>query len=87
MIVTHEIRLDLTKREETAFLEAMQDDRYCRNLAVSMYAGAIPWNPPDGSRAVVRFRKADGTGGEYDTLPDGIQAYSVSGNILNVVDQ
>ena len=66
------------------FLEAVQDDRYCRNLSISLYAETNPWNPPKGTQAVVRFRKADGTGGEYDTLPDGERAYAVSENVLTV---
>ena len=78
MIITHEINMDLTHRGEMPVLEAVQDDKYTRNLRLNLSARGTPWVPPDGITGVVRFCKADGKGGEYDTLPDGRRAFSVT---------
>ena len=84
MIITHKINMDLSARGVTQRVDAVQDDKYSRNLELSMYANGTGWDIPDDTTAVIRYCKPDGTGGNYDTMPDGSSAYSINGNILTV---
>lgn len=84
MIITHEINMDLASRGLPPIIEAVQDDRYSRCLAICLYAGGAAWEPPDGVGAIVRYMKSDGRGGEYDRLPNGTRAWALSGNVLTV---
>lgn len=38
------------------------------------------WIIPDGTTAVIHYAKGDGTGGEYDKLPDGTEAIELNNN-------
>lgn len=84
MIITSKIKMDLALRGVTAPVNAVQDDKYSRNLEITLLANGTPWAPPSGTTAVVRYKKPDGTGGNYDTLPDGTAACSISGNVATV---
>ena len=75
--------MDLQKKQ-TPVVNAIQNDRYCRNLEMELYAGDIPWVIPEDAAVVVSYVKPDGTGGEYDTLPDGTTAWSAHDNVLTV---
>lgn len=84
MIITSKIKMDLSVRSVTSRVNAVQDDKYSRNVEISLFDNFVAWEPPAGTAAIVRYRKSDGTGGNYDTLPDGTAAYSISGNVLTV---
>ena len=83
MIITHKLSIDLVRRGAHAPIDAVQDD-IGRVLALKLYADGISWVIPEGVSAIVRYCKADGIGGEYDTLPDGSCAWNAEGNILRV---
>jgi len=82
MMITSKITMDLAGQGSIPTVEMMQDDRYSRNLELSLYADGAAWAIPEGASAVVRFMKPDGTGGAYDALPDGTAACAFSGNVL-----
>ena len=84
MIVTHKINLDMTNAGEMPRIEAVQDDRYTRDVALTLTAGGSPWVIPQTATVAVRYRKADGMVGQYDTLPDGTTAWTASENVLTV---
>ncbi len=84
MNITHNVRLDLDKRMEKPVIPLMQADAGSRFLALSLFCGNSPWLLPPVDAALVHYRKADGTGGCYDTLPDGQKAWSVAGHVLTV---
>lgn len=84
MVVTHEIRIDLQRPGIETQIYAMQDDKYCRSLKILLFAAGVPWIIPEGTSVLVRYRKPDGTGGTYDTLPDGNIASSMTENALTV---
>lgn len=84
MIITHQITMELNRSRPLEPVCVMQDDRYSRDVCVLLTLDDDPWPIPDGARAVIHFEKADGTGGNYDTLPDGTAACSFSGNALTV---
>ena len=84
MIITSKIQTDLVLSGETPAAEAVQDDKYSRNLEISLFSEGMPWEVPADTLAVVRYIKPDGTGGSYDTLPDGTAACSISANVVTV---
>lgn len=84
MIITKTIKIDLAAKGILPAVDAVQDDKYSRNLALYLHQNGTVWPVPDGANAVVTYRKPDGTGGEYDTLPDGTKAWSAEGNVLTV---
>lgn len=84
MIVTHKIKMDLAGCTVAPCLDVMQDDRYSRDLEISLFSGPAEFLPPEDCAALIRYRKADGRGGIYDTMPDGTQAWRISGNTVTV---
>lgn len=84
MIITSKINMDLSVRGVMPRVDAVQDDKYSRNLEITLYENGVAWTPPSGTAAIVRYKKSDGTGGNYDVLPDGTSAYTISGNVLTV---
>ena len=84
MIVTHNVIIDLSDRENYPQIDVMQDDQYTRNLAICLMTGTEPWNVPQDVSVVIRYCKSDGVGGEYDTLPDGTCAWSARENVLTL---
>lgn len=84
MILTTKITMDLSNPAPAPVIHAVQDDQYSRNLELTQLSNGIPWIPPEGTTAIVSYRKSDGTGGNYDALPDGTTAVTISGNIITV---
>lgn len=83
MTITHKLSIDLLRQEPTAPIDAVQHD--CgRVLALTLHANGIPWTIPEGIDLLVRYRKSDGIGGEYDRLPDGKIAWSARDNVLTI---
>ena len=84
MIMTHKLEMDLLEPGSIRRIYAVQDDRYSRNLELTLYAGLEPWTVPENVQTVIRYRKPDGTGGEYNVLPDGSSAWMAENNVLTV---
>lgn len=84
MIITHKIKMDLLEPGQMPRINAVQDDQYSRNLEFSLYEGEKAWIIPSGITVIIRYRKPDGTGGEYNVLPDGSTAWQTEGNLLTV---
>lgn len=84
MNVTQRLVMDLVQRGLTPCACAVQGDSGSRVLAVELRAGGLPWEIPADAALLIRYRKPDGTGGTYDTLPDGARAWSAQGNVLLV---
>lgn len=85
--VTKKIRIDLANQGGLDFLStihAVQGDAYSRLVAFELYNGGEKYTPPEGTTAIVRYRREDGTRGNYDVLPDGSSAYTINGNMLTV---
>jgi len=82
MIVSHKISVDLVKPTYNEAIHAVQDDRYCRELVISIFYNGEPWRIPEGVNVQIRFSKSDGTGGIYDTMPDGSGAWIGEENLL-----
>ena len=84
MNVTHKFNLDLAMQGASQYINVMQNDKYTRNLEVNLYANGIAWEPPVGCYVVIRYSKSDGTAGEYNVLPNGSDAWSISENVVTV---
>ena len=84
MTVTHQITMNMQRQEKTAIIDAVQNDRYSRMIAISFYAGEKIWKPPNATNFSFRYIKADGHGGEYDHLPDGTSACMLDSNVLTI---
>ncbi len=84
MIITHKVNLDLLRPSWIAPIDAVQDDQYSRNLELTLTSGGEAWPIPGGTTALIHFSKADGTGGSYDTMPDGSAAWSIQDNLLTI---
>ncbi len=82
MIISHKINQHLDRMEEH-LVEAVQGDSG-RELAMHLHYQNAMWTPPEGTKAVIRYAGSDGTGGCYDTMPDGSIAWNISGNVLSV---
>ncbi len=85
MIAKRKIYMNLWQRGLPKRIEVIQNDCYTRAVEFCLFSGEELWLIPEGVTAVVSFRKEDGTGGEYDTLPDGSRAWEVEGNRLTVL--
>ena len=88
MIVTHKIDMDfLSKKENAAVpqIHVVQGDCNSRMLELTLYADQVAWMIPEGTTVQIRYRKPDGTGGIYDTMPDGTRAWSIKDNTVSVL--
>lgn len=83
MIVTQQIQVDLTDKQQRPSIDAVQGDT-AKAVKITLTAGGVSWPIPSGTAALVRYRKLDGTGGSYDTLPGGAPAYTIDGSTVTV---
>lgn len=84
MNVLHKMIADLAKPVQNPEIHAVQDDRYCRDLEITIFNDGMEWTIPEDAEIAIRFSKSDGTGGYYDTMPDGSRAWLRKGNVLTV---
>lgn len=84
MIVTNNINIDVLRQGITEVVYAVQTDAYCRKIEITVTAGGQAVEFPDDVRVRGNYRKADGTRGYYDTMPDGTDAGSVNGNVVTL---
>lgn len=84
MLITSKLEIDLRQPGFKQIAYAVQGDSNTRALEISLFSGGLAWEIPPETTMVVFFNKGDGTGGSYDTLPDGTAAGSISGNVVTV---
>lgn len=84
MITTSKLTMDLNRFTTVPVIHAVQDDRYSRNIELTLLSDGTAWPIPESIAVRIRYSKPDGTGGDYDTLPDGSCAWSVNGNVLTL---
>lgn len=84
MVITHKLRMDLEGKEPVQWIEVAQGDAYTRRIKMLLFSQHAKWTVPEGVTVLIRYWKSDGKTGEYDTLPDGSAAWSVSGNELDI---
>ena len=83
MNITHKINLDMQKTGTRQTMFVMQDDSMSRSAEISLYCDSSVWDVPlDATILQIAYYKPDGTGGVYDTMPDGSSACTAEGNIV-----
>ena len=84
MEITHRLKMNLEEGEILQRLEMPMGETNSREIELYLYANQKLWIVPDDAAVVIRYRKPDGTMGEYDTLPDGSAAWSAYNNLLTL---
>lgn len=84
MIVNHKINMDLTKADAVPTLTMMQLDQLSRQVQITLLCGEEPFVPPEDTSVLIRYLCCDGSSGAYDTMPDGTEAWMLSGNVLTL---
>ncbi|MBE6957770.1 MAG: hypothetical protein E7447_01275 [Ruminococcaceae bacterium] len=83
MLFTKKVTTNINYQASPIHLTALQGDN-CRALELQFYCGEEPWVlPPDGD-VFIRYTCADGSGGIFDTLPNGEPAYILAGATLTI---
>ena len=85
MIITNTINTDLWIRERTQQIHAVQGDSCTRKITLKLFANRAPWVPDADVSVMIRYHKPDGTGGSYDTLPNGEKAWEIKENIISFI--
>ena len=85
MEIVHKLTMDLETKDPTKWLELPQGEVNTRKLRFLLTADGRPWQIPEDAVVLIRFRKPDGTEGEYDTLPDGSPAWEIAEDTLTIV--
>ena len=78
MIITHKIKMDLSRRGLTPLLNMVQGDSNTRAIEITLLNNGSPWEIPAGTTAVARYQKKGGAAGLYDIMEDGSNAWSVT---------
>lgn len=84
MKITKTIPMDFTEQGHIPEICVVQGDSNSRSLSITLLSAGEPWPIPEGATVLVRYQKPDGTGGIYDTLPDGVKAWQAVENVLTV---
>ena len=86
MIVTSIIAIDLRDKYNNAILDAVQYDKNSRVVEATILEGGIPFRIPEtGVTYEVRFKRGDGSPGNYSELSDGTKAVRLKGqSVLSI---
>jgi hypothetical protein len=84
MMITTKLTMDLQSTEKLPAVCAVQSDCCSRKLEVTLLSGKKPFFIPADAAVVVHFKRPDGKGGEYDTMPDGSPAWQAEENTVTV---
>jgi len=85
MIAITKIDMDLVRGGRTPSVKLMCEDKLSRAMQICLHADGEAFALPEDCKVLVRYSKPDGTGGSYDTLPDGSAAWSIAENQVTVM--
>ena len=83
MNLTSKLILHLDDDRLSPTIPAVQNDT-ARFVEVVLYADGRPWDIPSDAAISVRYRRQDGAGNAYSTLPDGSPAGIIKGDTVLV---
>lgn len=83
MLFTKNATTNLSYQAPVIHMTALQGDS-CRALAVQFFSGDEPWEIPADGDVFIQYICQDGTGGIFDTLPNGEAAYQIAGDTLTI---
>lgn len=84
MIVTRKVIMNLDRPDPRLRIAGVQGDQNSRAVCFLLQENGLKWQIPGDLQAAVWYRKADGTGGVYDTLEDGRPAWESKENALTI---
>ena len=84
MRTTQKIEIDLAVRGVTETVQAVQGDDNSRTVEITLKENGEPTIAPETTTGIVRYRRADGVGGNYDTTRYAGAAVSFSENVVSV---
>lgn len=84
MRTTQKIEIDLAVRGVTETVQAVQGDDNSRTVEITLKENGEPTIAPETTTGIVRYRRADGVGGNYDTTRYAGEAVSFSENVVSV---
>lgn len=83
MRVTNILKVDLASKQNVTAFDVVQGDT-ARAVEFVLFDKARPFIVPEGSLVLIRYKRADGAGGVYDTMPNGETAFVIDGNKVTV---
>ena len=83
--IISKISMDLKAPAQPPVIHAVQGERNCRIVELTLLSDGEAWTVPEGSFLAVRYGSGPLDGGYYDTLPDGSPACHFEGNVISVV--
>lgn len=84
-MIINKLKLNMKRCGITPTVDAAQGDIDSRGLELFLYDGEDPYLLPENLAVLIQYKKGDGKGGEYDTLPDGRPAWSARRNKLTIL--
>ncbi len=84
MMILKRFAVDLENPGSTPIIPAVQNGCCALGLEMELRKNQRPYRIPKEVRAVVRYKKLDGKGGEYDTMGDGTPAWTAALDRLTV---
>lgn len=84
MVITNQVNVDLQRLGIAPVIPVVQEDTGSRNLEIALFTAGRAFTIPANAAVLIRYKKPDGTGGMYDTMPDGTKAWWIRGNLLTV---
>ena len=79
------VTLDMQAPNIAVVAAGKQNDLMSRQIVCQLQDGSVPFTPPAGVAAMIRYAKPDNTAGFYDVLEDGTTpAWSVSGSTITI---
>ena len=76
MLLTKKVTVNLGYRDADTVLDGVQGDSG-RALQIGFMVGETAWPIPEDTQVLLQYACEDGTGGIYDTLPDGTPASEI----------
>lgn len=88
MIVTSKFEIELAADPDSVAvpeIKVYQQEKYTRTVEFSLKENGENWMIPQNASCLIRYRRADGHGGVYSTLPDKTNAWHIEGNKLTLI--
>lgn len=84
MTITHKTNMDLVSKGIAPKFDMVQGDYCARQIEFRLFSNNTPWIVPSDAMVLIRYRRPDKSVGVYNTMPDGSDACTISGNTLSI---
>lgn len=76
-MIIHEIKADLARQGCREIIHLSQGDANSHRICFQITKNQKRWTPPAGLGVLIHYSNSYGSGGSYDTLPDGSPAWEI----------